>query len=184
MGFFTKLLPIGHELDSSIQESNIKQGTDIKKEFKECFYAYEQRAQRMKAARLKHEHTSLADKLLDLLANSKEHSDDELYMVAPAYIHDESQYEFNRWFKLPIVPQEIEPLAFWKAKQYDFPILAEIARDHLAIPATLAPSECVFSTGGDIVTKKRNILAPNTVRYIICLRDWSVVTEEEEEVLE
>jgi hypothetical protein len=54
------------------------------------------------------------------------------------------------------------------AKQYDFPIIASMARDHLAIPATSALSEVVFSNGGDIITKKRNRLAPDTVRHIIC----------------
>jgi hypothetical protein len=35
------------------------------------------------------------------------------------------------------------------------PIIARIARDHLAIPAISAASECVFSVGGDIITKKK-----------------------------
>jgi hAT family C-terminal dimerisation region len=58
-----------------------------------------------------------------------------------------------------------------------------MARDHLAIPATSAPSEVVFSNSGDIITKKRSRLAPDTVRHIICLRDWGMFTEEETEEL-
>jgi hypothetical protein len=40
-------------------------------------------------------------------------------------------------------------------------IIAQIARDHLAVPAASAASERVFSQGADIVTKKRNRLLPS-----------------------
>jgi hypothetical protein len=70
-----------------------------------------------------------------------------------------------------ILGPKIDILKFWVSKQYQYPILATIARDHLAIPATSAESERVFSVGGDIVTTKRNRLAPSTVRYLICLRN-------------
>jgi hypothetical protein len=100
-------------------------------------------------------------------------------LVEPSdYLQDEAQYECNRWFKQPIVSREIDLLVFWKAKQYNFPILAQVARDHLAVPATSAPSECVFSDGGEILTKKRNRISPDTLRWMICLRDWGIVTEE------
>jgi hypothetical protein len=58
-----------------------------------------------------------------------------------------------------------------------------MARDHLAIPAISAPSEVVFSNGGDIITKKRNRLAPDTVQHIIYLQDWGIFTEETEELV-
>jgi hypothetical protein len=58
-----------------------------------------------------------------------------------------------------------------------------MAQDYLAIPATSAPSEVVFSNGGNIITKKRNRLAPDTVQYIIYLQDWGIFTEEETEEL-
>jgi hypothetical protein len=44
--------------------------------------------------------------------------------------------------------------AYWKAKQFDYPVIACIVRDYLAIPATSAPSESVFSQASDIVTKR------------------------------
>ncbi|KFY93136.1 hypothetical protein V500_03905 [Pseudogymnoascus sp. VKM F-4518 (FW-2643)] len=70
-------------------------------------------------------------------------------------------------------------LKYWAAKQYQYLIIAAIARDHLAIPATLAPSERVFSNGADILTK-RNRLSPETLRYLLCLRDWGHILEVEE----
>lgn len=68
---------------------------------------------------------------------------------------------------------------YWKAKQFEFPIISKIARDYLAIPATSAPSECVFSVGGDIVTKKRNRLVGDSVRMIVCLKNWGVIQDED-----
>jgi hAT family C-terminal dimerisation region len=55
-----------------------------------------------------------------------------------------------------------------------------MARDHLAIPATSAPPECVFSYGSDIVTKKRNRLGGDNIRRLLCLRDWGVLETVEE----
>jgi hypothetical protein len=86
------------------------------------------------------------------------------------------------------MPQETDIYQYWKAKQYDFPIISRIARDFLAILDTLAPLECVFSIGSDVVTKKRNRLTGDSVRVIMCLKNWGIikdedVDEEEEEEL-
>jgi hypothetical protein len=57
--------------------------------------------------------------------------------------------------------------------------MSRIAKDFLAIPATSALSECVFSIGSDVVTKKRNRLTGNSVRMIMCLKDWGIITDED-----
>ena len=61
--------------------------------------------------------------------------------------------------------------AFWLSKGYDFKIIVQIVRDYLAIPATSAASERVFSNSSDIITKKRNLLGRKNTRYLLCLRD-------------
>jgi hypothetical protein len=86
--------------------------------------------------------------------------------------------EFSRYLKLLVMP-ETNIHHFWKAKQFEFPIISKIAGDFLAIPATSAPSECVFSIGSDVVTKKRNRLTGDSVRMIICLKDWGIITDED-----
>ena len=68
-------------------------------------------------------------------------------------------------------------LRYWASKEYEFPIIACIARDHLAIPAMSAASESVFSIGGDIITKKRNRLSAGNTRRLLCLQDWGVLEE-------
>ena len=57
------------------------------------------------------------------------------------------------------------------SKEYEFSIVAQIARDHLAIPATSAASKSIFSVGSDIITKKRNRLGAGNTRRLLCLRD-------------
>jgi hypothetical protein len=57
--------------------------------------------------------------------------------------------------------------------------LAWIAKDYLAVLATLAPSEYVFSQGTDIVSKKRNKLIGESIRMLICKKDWGLVTDED-----
>ena len=54
------------------------------------------------------------------------------------------------------------------------PVLSQMAQDFLAIPATSAPSESMFSQASDIITKKRNRLGADTVNMLMCLRSWGV----------
>jgi hypothetical protein len=42
-------------------------------------------------------------------------------------------------------------------------------------------SEYVFSDGGDIITKRRNKIAPDTLQHIIYLQNWGIIAEEQEE---
>ncbi|CAN4105445.1 unnamed protein product [Withania somnifera] len=75
--------------------------------------------------------------------------------------------------------EDIEPstynfdiLRWWKFNEPRFPILAEMARDVLAIPISSVASECAFSTGGRVLDPFRSSLTPKLVQCIICLQDW------------
>jgi hypothetical protein len=89
--------------------------------------------------------------------------------------------ELERYLKQERVLCDVDIYQYWKSKQYNYPIVACIARDYLAIPATSAPSECVFSQGDDIITKKRNRLTGDSIRMIVCLKSWGVFADEEVE---
>jgi hAT family C-terminal dimerisation region len=65
--------------------------------------------------------------------------------------------------------RDIDILRYLASKKYEFPVITRMARDHLAIPATSAASECVFSVGSDIVTKKRNRLGAGNTRKLLYL---------------
>jgi hypothetical protein len=111
------------------------------------------------------------------LANAAVHetdSDDDLYATQGTSFQEP---EWKRWV-LELRPgKQTDILKYWLPKQYMYPIVAQIARDHLAIPATSAASERAFSNGSDIITKKRNRLSPSMVRYLLCLRDWGALSE-------
>ena len=72
----------------------------------------------------------------------------------------------------------LDPLDWWRVQSTDFPHLAMLARRVLAIPATQAESERLFSCAGNIVTKTRNRLVPSTVELLVLLRhSWKIVEE-------
>ncbi|XP_026396552.1 uncharacterized protein LOC113291208 [Papaver somniferum] len=63
-------------------------------------------------------------------------------------------------------------LGWWKFHGPMYPIVAVIARDILAIPASSVASESVFSTSGRVVDKFRSSMLPETIEALICTQDW------------
>ena len=47
-----------------------------------------------------------------------------------------------------------------------------MARDYLAIPATSASSERLFSSGKHLITDSRNRLNQETIQACECLKSW------------
>jgi hypothetical protein len=62
-------------------------------------------------------------------------------------------------------------LDWWCIKQQQYPFLAKIAIRLLAIPATLAPSERLFSTAGITIAKERSRLSPTSVGELVFIHD-------------
>lgn len=87
-------------------------------------------------------------------------SDDEIYITS----QDAVEVEYTRWTKEQSVPKDTVVLKYWQGKWFDYPIISQMARDYLVISAASASSERLFGNGGDILTKKRNCLASDTLR--------------------
>ena len=51
------------------------------------------------------------------------------------------------------------------------PLLSNLAKKVLTVPASSSKSERVFSTGGNIVTSKRNRLDPSKVENLIVIKE-------------
>jgi hypothetical protein len=66
----------------------------------------------------------------------------------------------------------VDPCAWWKTNEGEYPTLALMARDWLAIPASSVPCEQLFSLAGNTVTKNRNCLNPETAQVLLCLKSW------------
>jgi len=69
------------------------------------------------------------------------------------------------------IPREDCPLRWWSGNSGQFPVVAQVARRLLSIPATSVASERLFSKAGDIITKKRNSLAPHKADMLVFLMD-------------
>jgi len=63
-------------------------------------------------------------------------------------------------------------LLWWKMNSPRFPILAQMARDILAIPISTVASESAFSTGGRVLDSFRSSLTPLMVEALVCTQDW------------
>ena len=63
-------------------------------------------------------------------------------------------------------------LAYWKNNTDKYPILAQIARDMMAIQVSTVASESAFSEAGRVVDPHRNRLYPEMVQSLICAKDW------------
>lgn len=73
------------------------------------------------------------------------------------------EIEFQSYLHALEVDGEANPLDWWRLHEPNFPRVASLARKYLCIPATSAPSERAFSTGGNIVTCHRAALKPDNV---------------------
>ena len=82
--------------------------------------------------------------------------------------------QWREYIQAPIASLEENSLDWWKIHEKRFPDIAKIAKYFLAIPASSASSERVFSTAGNIVTNKRTCLKPNHVNMLVFLSQNSM----------
>ena len=68
-------------------------------------------------------------------------------------------------------PRKVNILEWWKAHEGVLPLLASLAKRVLTIPSSSAKSERVFSSGGNIVTAKRNRLSPKNVQNLLVIKE-------------
>jgi hypothetical protein len=65
----------------------------------------------------------------------------------------------------------LNPLDWWRDNSMKYPNLATLALEYLAIPATSAPSERVFSRAGRLLTMKRASLAPDIAERMMFIKE-------------
>jgi hypothetical protein len=61
-------------------------------------------------------------------------------------------------------------LEWWRTHESRYPRVARAAKIFLAIPATTAPSERLFSLAGGMLNKKRTRMAPEMVEVLAVLQ--------------
>ena len=153
--------------ENSREENNKK--AKLKSHFKTCFYQYQDRENDIRRAKLIQEQRDAPETQDNEAEAEDDESDAELYQRGPHALDTET--ELTRYLKQPLIDRNTDIYQYWKAKQFEFLIVSKIARDYLAMLATSASSECVFSISSDIVTKKQNRLVGDLVRMIVCLKN-------------
>ena len=58
-------------------------------------------------------------------------------------------------------PEDV--LAFWKSKDFEYPILYAMVKDYLTVGASSVPAERAFSSGTDLVTPTRCRMSGKTI---------------------
>ena len=81
------------------------------------------------------------------------------------------QKDLDRYESYSLADSNVDILEWWRTHENTLPILSQIAKQVLTIPASSAKSERVFSTGGNIVTKKQNRLNPELVETLILIKE-------------
>jgi hypothetical protein len=71
--------------------------------------------------------------------------------------------EYVRYLNAPKAQDGTNPLLYWKTHQFDFPILAAMAKDYLTVQASSVSSERAFSSGTDLVTATRCSMGGKTI---------------------
>jgi hypothetical protein len=88
------------------------------------------------------------------------------------------------WLKPPIARKDnFDILDWWKTNLVEYPILASMARDALAVPASTVASESAFSTGRRVIFDFRSRLTPDTAEALICMQDWFRTSSENSPIL-
>jgi hypothetical protein len=80
------------------------------------------------------------------------------------------QNEMDEYLDLAPIGLKSNPLAWWELHSSKFPILSELSRVYLAIPATSTPSERLFSEAGNLMTTKRTRILPELFKRMIFLK--------------
>jgi hypothetical protein len=84
----------------------------------------------------------------------------------------ELELETERLLSLPREGLHVDPLAWWRKHEKEFPLLSRLARKYLAIPATSASVERLFSTAGYFAGNRRSKLQPAILDDLLVLRSW------------
>ena len=96
-------------------------------------------------------------------------------------LRDMANEELDRFDKIQILPlvnrdgSYVNPLPWWRENALRFPLLSELAHVYLAIPATSAPSERVWSRASRILTYKRSVMKPEVAQGMMFLIENSQV---------
>lgn len=86
---------------------------------------------------------------------------------------DSAKSEIEQYLSEPLSPPTTCPIKFWEGNSSRFKTIAMIARKYLAIPATSAEVERIFSISGWLARSRRSSITPDNVARLLMIRDES-----------
>jgi hypothetical protein len=78
--------------------------------------------------------------------------------------------EVRQYLDMDAIGPFENPLTWWAARSTSLPLVSQLARKYLAIPATSVPSERLFSDCGHVMGKRRTRLSAQTFGKIVFCR--------------
>ena len=111
---------------------------------------------------------SKAAKLAEQFLDSSDDEDDEPMEQADTQ-EDTRLLEVDKYLALPQVDasSNFDLLEWWRMHQTMFPNLAKMARQYLALPATSASVERLFSAGGEMHSDKRKMTKEESLQQLL-----------------
>ena len=85
-------------------------------------------------------------------------------------IENEDEDEVKLYLQQKQIKLKDDPLKWWSINKTTLPILAQIARKYLSIPATSVPSERLFSDAGNHISDRRTRLSSELVNKMLFLK--------------
>ena len=80
------------------------------------------------------------------------------------------QSEIDDYLDQPTISDDADPLVYWEQHQQQFPQLTSLAMRYLAIPASSAPVERLFSIAGKVFRADRSRLSDARFEELMFLR--------------
>jgi hypothetical protein len=100
-------------------------------------------------------------------------------------IHKDKAYtsDVDLYFSTPVVDWQSgsgkdDPdwvLNWWRSHESEYPIMSQVARDYLAIPAGEVDVERLFSAGRDLIGIRRYSLSIETMRALMMLKSLRTI---------
>ena len=85
--------------------------------------------------------------------------------------YDEVKAEIESYKREELLSQDDDPLQWWSKKKDKYPLLANLAKKYLCVPATSVEAERTFSALGLLLTKQRLHMAGDNVDRQLFMRD-------------
>ncbi|TFY51128.1 hypothetical protein EVJ58_g10725 [Rhodofomes roseus] len=135
--------------------------------FEHVFHEYEKKQPKKTDNQKQSQTAEVPDLFLDRLAAVSDDSEGELPVADP------KSSEIARWLRFEGGKgHSYRPLDWWREHAQEFPVIAAMARDFLAIPGASVSVERLFSASRHLCADTRSSLKAETITEAMCAKRW------------